>query len=75
MERARMKTFVLCLGLVTALAAGAADGGRARLIGQRIVTSGSDAPILVCQYQADAVKYEVVASARACAPYLPLSKD
>ena len=69
-----MKTIAAFIGLTITLSANAAGDARALLVGQRTVANGPHAPILVCQYRAAAVKYEVVAAAASCAPYLALSK-
>ncbi len=45
---------------------------RAKLVGQRIVSSYPGAPILVCQYAGPGAKYEVVVSTPTCARYLDL---
>jgi hypothetical protein len=70
-----MKTIAALVGLTIALSASAADDARAVLVGQRIIAEGTQTPILVCEYSAATVRYEVVAAAGACAPYLPLSKS
>jgi hypothetical protein len=57
------------------LSAGAADQARARLVGQRSVENGAQAPILVCQYRTAAARYEVVAAKASCAPYLALEES
>jgi hypothetical protein len=70
-----MKTIVaVCLGVMVTLSAGAADEARARLVGQRMVQSAAQSPILVCQYRTAAARYEVVAAKASCAPYLALGE-
>ena len=65
-----MKTLALCAGLLLALSAGAEEQVRAKLVGQRVVSSYPGSPILVCRYAGPAANYEVVASTPTCAPYL-----
>jgi hypothetical protein len=72
---ADMKTIAVCMGLVFAWSANAADTLRAQLVGQRVVSSYPGTPILVCQYRGAEAKYEVVASTDKCAPYLKLSAN
>ncbi|HTV96003.1 MAG TPA: hypothetical protein VME42_08360 [Steroidobacteraceae bacterium] len=55
-------------------AAAADDGGRAALVGRRIVAYPGS-PILVCRYRSAQTRYEVVAASATCAPYLVLSKN
>jgi hypothetical protein len=68
-----MKALMICAGLLIALSAGAQDGLRARLVGQRVVSSYPGTPILVCRYAGPGATYEVVASAATCARYLELN--
>jgi hypothetical protein len=68
-----MKAIAICAGLLIALSAAAQDPARAKLVGQRVISSYPGAPILVCQYAGPGAKYEVVASAATCARYLKLS--
>lgn len=70
-----MKITALALGVLLAGAAGASDGPRAELVGQRLIASYPGSPILVCRYRTAAAKYEVVASSAVCAPYLALEQD
>ena len=70
-----MKIIALALGLSVALAASAAEGPRAKLVGQRVVTSYPGPPILVCRYFTPQASYEVVAASASCAPYLALEQD
>ena len=70
-----MKITLLALGLLIAGAAGAADGPRAELVGQRLISSYPGSPILVCRYRTAQAKYEVVAASASCAPYLALEQD
>ena len=70
-----MKISTFALGLLIAGAAGAADGPRAELVGQRVISSYPGSPILVCRYRTAQAKYEVVASSASCAPYLALEQD
>ena len=73
----RMKAIAICAGLLFALAAGAQDHAqdpmRAKLIGRRVVSTFPGTPILVCRYAGPGARYEVVASAATCAPYLKLN--
>jgi hypothetical protein len=66
---------VFALALLIAGTAGAADSPRAELVGQRVISSYPGSPILVCRYRTAEVKYEVVAAAASCAPYLALEQD
>jgi hypothetical protein len=70
-----MKITPFALGLLLAGAAGAADGPRAELVGQRVISSYPGSPILVCRYRTAQAKYEVVAASSSCAPYLALEQD
>jgi hypothetical protein len=70
-----MKIVAFALGLSIALAASAAQSPRAKLVGQRTITSYPGSPILVCRYLTAQVKYEVVAASASCAPYLALEQD
>jgi hypothetical protein len=70
-----MKITALALGLLIAGAACAADTPRAELVGQRLISSFPGSPILVCRYRTAQAKYEVVAAAAICAPYLALEQD
>ena len=70
-----MKIIAFALGLSIALAASAADNPRAKLVGQRTITSYPGAPILVCRYLTAQARYEVVAASASCAPYLVLEQD
>ena len=70
-----MKSTAFALGLLIAGAAGAADGPRAELVGQRVISSFPGSPILVCRYRTAQAKYEVVAASASCAPYLALEQD
>jgi hypothetical protein len=70
-----MKITIFALGLLIAGAAGAADGPRAELVGQRVISSYPGSPILVCRYRTAQAKYEVVAASASCAPYLALEQD
>ena len=70
-----MKIIAFALGLSIALAASAAEGPRAKLVGQRTITSYPGAPILVCRYLTAQAKYEVVAASASCAPYLALEQE
>jgi len=70
-----MKIIALALGLSIALTASAADSPRAKLVGQRVITSYPGSPILVCQYLTAQARYEVVAASSSCAPYLVLEQD
>jgi hypothetical protein len=70
-----MKIVAFALGLSIALAATAAESPRAKLVGQRSITSYPGSPILVCEYLTAHVKYEVVAASASCAPYLALERD
>jgi hypothetical protein len=70
-----MKIVAFALGLSIALAASAADSPRAKLVGQRTITSYPGAPILVCRYLTAQAKYEVVAASASCAPYLALEQE
>jgi hypothetical protein len=70
-----MKIIAFAFGLLMAGAAGAADGPRAELVGQRVISSYPGEPILVCRYRTAAAKYEVVAAGASCAPYLALEQD
>jgi curli biogenesis system outer membrane secretion channel CsgG len=78
---AAMKISTLALGLSVALtvgaalAAGAAQGPRAKLVGQRVLTSYPGSPILICRYFTPQASYEVVAASASCAPYLVLEQD
>ena len=63
---------VASLLLLVTLPAGAEASLRAKLVGRRMVSSYAGAPILVCQYRGPRARYEVVASASTCAPYLEL---
>jgi hypothetical protein len=65
-----MKNLALCAGLLLALSAGAEEQVRAKLVGQRVISSYPGSPILVCRYAGAGANYEVVASAATCAPYL-----
>jgi hypothetical protein len=67
-----MKAVMICAGLLIALSAGAQDELRAKLVGQRVVSSYPGTPILVCRYAGPGATYEVVASAATCARYLEL---
>ncbi|MGD0501290.1 MAG: hypothetical protein ABSD02_00990 [Steroidobacteraceae bacterium] len=68
-----MKAIAICAGLLIALSANAQDPLRAKLVGQRVVSSYPGTPILVCQYAGPGAKYEVVASAGTCARYIKLN--
>ncbi len=68
-----MKAIAICAGLLIALSAAAQDPARAKLVGQRVISSYPGAPILVCRYAGPGAKYEVVASAATCARYLKLN--
>jgi hypothetical protein len=68
-----MKAIAICAGLLIALSAGAQDALRAKLVGQRFVSSYPGAPILVCRYAGPGATYEVVASAETCPRYLELN--
>jgi hypothetical protein len=70
-----MKIVAFALGLSIALAASAAETPRAKLVGQRTITSYPGSPILVCRYLTAQAKYEVVAASASCAPYLALEQD
>jgi hypothetical protein len=70
-----MKIATFALGLLIAGAAGAADGPRAELVGQRVISSYPGSPILVCRYRTAQAKYEVVAASASCAPFLALEQD
>ncbi len=70
-----MNITTVALGLLIAGTAGAADSPRAELVGQRVISSYPGSPILVCQYRTTQAKYEVVAAAASCAPYLALEQD
>ena len=70
-----MKSIAFALGLSIALAAHAAEPPRAKLVGQRVITSYPGSPILVCRYRTAQAKYEVVAASPSCAPYLALEQD
>jgi len=68
-----MKAIAICAGLFFALAANAQDPLRAKLVGQRVISSYPGAPILVCRYAGPGAKYEVVSSAGTCARYIKLN--
>jgi hypothetical protein len=68
-----MRTIAIALGLFIALAVNAEDSPRAKFVGQRVVSSYPGSPILVCEYRTAQARYEVVAAAASCAPYLVLS--
>jgi hypothetical protein len=73
-----MKPVALSLALSLGLIAAAASAGepvQAKLIGQRVVTSFPGNPVLVCEYAGPEARYEVVASAHACAPLFKLSDE
>ncbi len=70
-----MKITSFALGLLIAGAAGAADGPRAELVGQRLISSYPGSPILVCRYRTAQANYEVVAASASCAPSLALEQD
>jgi hypothetical protein len=70
-----MKILAFAFGALLAGAAGAADGPRAELVGQRVISSYPGSPILVCRYRTAEAKYEVVAASASCAPYLALEQD
>jgi hypothetical protein len=70
-----MKILAFALGSLLAGAAGAADSPRAELVGQRLISSYPGSPILVCRYRTAKAKYEVLAAASSCAPYLALEQD
>jgi len=70
-----MKAIAVCAGLVLALSAHAESAARAKLVGQRVVSAPSGAPILICRYLGPEARYEVVASSDRCAPFLRLSDD
>ena len=70
-----MKIIAFALGLSIAVAASAADSPRAKLVGQRVITSYPGSPILVCRYLTAQARYEVVAASSSCAPYLALEQD
>ena len=63
---------IASLLLLVTLPAGAQATLRAKLVGQRIISSYPGAPILVCQYRGPRARYEVIASSSTCAPYLQL---
>ncbi len=69
-----MRSIAVALGLLIAFNVNAAQSPRAKLVGQRVISSYPGSPILVCQYRTAEVKYEVVAASSQCAPYLVLSK-
>jgi hypothetical protein len=71
----RMKIIAFALGVSIAGAAGANDGARAELVGQRVITSYPGSPILICRYRTAQTKYEVLAASASCAPYLALEQD
>ena len=68
-----MKAITICAGLLIALSASAQDTFRAKLVGQRVVSTYPGTPILVCQYAGSGAKYEIVASAGSCARYITLN--
>jgi hypothetical protein len=68
-----MKAITICAGLLIALSASAQDTFRAKLVGQRVVSTYPGTPILVCQYAGAGAKYEIVASAGSCARYITLN--
>ena len=70
-----MRAIALCLGLAGAAAIHAAEPVQAKLVGQRLVSSFPATPVLVCRYAGPEARYEVVAAARACAPFLELSDE
>jgi hypothetical protein len=70
-----MKIIAFALGLSIALAASAAESPRAKLVGRRVIASYPGSPILVCRYLTAQARYEVVAAAASCAPYLVLEED
>jgi len=68
-----MKAIAICAGLLIALSAAAQDPARAKLVGQRVISSYPGAPIRVCRYAGAGATYEVVTSSATCARYLKLS--
>jgi hypothetical protein len=70
-----MRAIALCLGLAGAAAIHAGEPVQAKLVGQRLVSSFPGTPVLVCRYAGPEARYEVVAAAGACAPYLELSDE
>jgi hypothetical protein len=68
-----MKTIAVCAGLLIAFAANAQVSVRAKLVGERVISSFPGTPILICEYLGPEAKYEVVASTARCARYFKLS--
>jgi hypothetical protein len=67
-----VKTLVLCAGLLIALSANA-NVVRAKLVGQRVISSFPGNPILICRYRGPEAVYEVIASKPTCERYFELS--
>lgn len=65
-----MKTLVLCVGLLIAVAADAGIGGRAALTGRHEMGSYAGAPIVICEYAGPGTRFEILSENGRCAPYL-----
>jgi hypothetical protein len=69
-----VKSLALCAGLLFVLSANAEVTARAKLVGQRVVSSFPGNPILICRYRGPEAVYEVIASKPTCDRYFELSE-
>lgn len=65
----KLKTLMICAGLLIAVAASAAAGSRATLIGQHFKSFAGN-PLLICEYSGASAKFEILSQDGKCAPYI-----